>query len=119
MKVNKIDSIAKKIKPTKKSAKKGTVQQPVKKLKAKEYPNWVGLPGENYGGKTVLCKIVFYPDDLEKMKNMSKKEAEAYKDRLFFEHRYYEEENKPIVFSERAIQFMKEHNLELERFIVH
>ncbi len=100
MKVNKVDSITTKIiKPTKRSAKKAVAQKVAEKIEPKKYPNWYGAPGENYGNN-VGYKIAFFPEDLEKMKSMSKEEAEAYKDRLFFEHKYYKD-TSPIVLSDK------------------
>lgn len=100
MKVNKVNSVTKIIRPTKKAAKKSVAQTPaVKKLKPKELPNWLGAPDENYGNN-VLHRIAFYPEDVEKMKAMTDAEADAYKDRLFAEHRYYRD-NRPIVLSDK------------------
>jgi len=76
-----------------------TISSSVKKIKSRKYPNWLGLPGENFGN-TVGYKIAFYPEDLEKMKSMTKEEAFNYRARLFADHKYYKD-TRPIVMSDK------------------
>jgi len=118
MKIKSIDSITTKIiKPTKKSTTKVAAEQPViKKLKAKKYPNWYGAPGENYGNN-VSYKIAYYPEDIEKMKSMTEEDVWRYKAELRAKGRCFKD-TRPVVFSEKFTQFMKEYHLELEQFIV-
>jgi len=93
-----------------------TISSSVKKIKSRKYPNWLGLPGENFGN-TVGYKIAFYPEDMEKMKSMTKEEARSYRARLVADHKYYKDTSyRPM--PEILKTYFAEHNINIDDFIV-
>ena len=69
----------------------GVKKMPEKKLgMPRKLPNCVSGPDEIFT-ETGGCYVRYYPEDVEKMKNMTEDEMINYKRKLIMQKRYYEE----------------------------
>ena len=86
-----------------KTLKKDTFEKSAKTTKDKniivsrKYPNWCDGPETQYRNNTIAKRVLYYPEDLEKMKTMTKEEQFKYKDYLDKIGRFYYDDNYHVV----------------------
>lgn len=67
-------------------------QEKVERLTSRKEPNWCQTEYDP-PNRTFAQTICYYPEDVEKMEQMTKKEMIAYKNKLYAEGKYYIDNN--------------------------
>ena len=98
------------------SFEKNVEKQAEKKvIISRKHPNWCDMPEDGYKNNTIAETICYYPEDIEKMKNMTKKEKHEYKDYLDKQGRFYYGET---LTKEEHEAFMRSLGLDPEQFYI-
>ena len=103
-----------------KTLKKDTFEKTVDKtdkdiIVSRKYPNWCDGPETQYRNNTIAKRVLYYPEDLEKMKTMTKEEQFRYKDYLDKIGRFYYGET---LTKEKHEAFMRSLGLDPNEFYI-
>ena len=104
-----------------KTLKKDTFEKSAETTKDKniivsrKYPNWCDGPETQYRNNTIAKTRCYYPEDLEKMKTMTKEEQFKYKDYLDKIRRFYYSET---LTKEKHEAFMRSLGLDPNEFYI-
>ena len=82
---------------------------------SRKYPNWCDGPETQYRNNTIAKRVLYYPEDLEKMKTMTKEEQFRYKDYLDKIGRFYYGET---LTKEKHEAFMRSLGLDPNEFYI-
>ena len=105
-----------------KTLKKDTFEKTVDKtdkdiIVSRKYPNWCDGPETQYRNNTIAKTRCYYPEDLEKMKTMTKEEQFSYKDYLDKIGRFYYDDNYHVD-TPALDRVTKEYGVDLSKFII-
>ena len=108
-----------KLKPiTKDTFEKGSGAKEGKNIiVSRKYPNWCDGPETQYRNNTIAKTRCYYPEDLEKMKTMTKEEQFSYKDYLDKIGRFYYDDNYHVD-TPALDRVTKEYGVDLSKFII-
>ena len=108
-----------KLKPlTKDTFEKGSGTKEGKNIiVSRKYPNWCDGPETQYRNNTIAKTRCYYPEDLEKMKTMTKEEQFSYKDYLDKIGRFYYDDNYHVD-TPALDRVTKEYGVDLSKFII-
>ena len=103
-----VKKVVKSLKPLKNDTfEKQSAEKVEKKIIiSRKHPNWCDMPEDGYRNNTIAKRVCYYPEDIEKMKSMTKEEVWAYKDYLDSIGRSYEADSSGSI-------------KELEKFLNH
>ena len=103
-----VKKVVKRLKPLKNDTfEKQSAEKVEKKIIiSRKHPNWCDMPEDGYRNNTIAKRVCYYPEDIEKMKSMTKEEVWAYKDYLDSIGRSYEADSSGSI-------------KELEKFLNH
>ncbi len=83
----------------------------IEKLVPRKYPNWCDYEKDyNLAQSFPTQTVCYYPEDVEKMEQMTKKEMIAYKNKLYAEGKYYIDNNYHVD-TPALDKFDKEHGI--------
>ena len=90
-----VKNIVKKLKPLKNDTFEKQAAEKVEKkiIISRKHPNWCDMPEDGYRNNEIAKRVCYYPEDVEKMKSMTKEEVLAYKDYLDNIGRSYESDS--------------------------
>ena len=105
-----------------KTLKKDTFEKTVDKtdkdiIVSRKYPNWCDGPETQYRNNTIAKRVLYYPEDLEKMKTMTEDEAILYKRHLDKIGRFYYDDNYHID-TPALDEFFKKYNIDINKYII-
>ena len=103
-----------------KTLKKDTFEKTVDKtdkdiIVSRKNPNWCDGPETQYRNNTIAKRVLYYPEDLEKMKTMTEDEAILYKRHLDKIGRFYYGET---LTKEKHEAFMRSLGLDPNEFYI-
>ena len=98
------------------SFEKNVEKQAEKKvIISRKHPNWCDAPEDGYVNNTIAKTRCYYPEDIEKMKNMTENEKVEYKRKLYKDGHFYYGEN---LTKEEHEAFMRSLGLAPEQFYI-
>ena len=84
---------------------------------SRKHPNWCDTPEDGYRNNTIAKRVLYYPEDLKKMKTMTKEEQFKYKDYLDKIGRFYYDDNYHVD-TPALDRVTKEYGIDLSKFII-
>ncbi len=85
------------------------------KLISRKYPNWCEPEDSTYVNNTIAERVNYYPEDVEKMKNMTRDEKWEYMEYLDKAGRFYYGET---LTKEKHEEFMRRLGLDPEKYYI-
>ena len=106
-----------KLKPlTKDTFEKGGAEKNEKDIiVSRKHPNWCDTPEDGYRNNTIAKRVLYYPEDLKKMEDMTEDEAILYKRHLDKIGRFYYGET---LTKEKHEAFMRSLGLDPNEFYI-
>ena len=84
---------------------------------SRKNPNCCDGPETQYRNNTIAKRVLYYPEDLEKMKTMTKEEQFKYKDYLDKIGRFYYDDNYHVD-TPALDEFFKKYNIDINKYII-
>ncbi len=87
------------------------------KIVSRKYPNWCEGADSTYRNNTIAKRRCYYPEDVEKMKSMSRMEKWDYKDYLDKIGRFYYDDNYHVD-TPALDKLIEEYGIDMNKFII-
>ena len=114
-----VKNIVRKLKPLKNDTFEKQAAEKVEKkiIISRKHPNWCDMPEDGYRNNEIAKRVCYYPEDVEKMKSMTKEEAIEYSIELDKAGKYYYDDNYHVDTPELD-EFFKRHNINIDDYVI-